>query len=125
MTFVKNFFVSSDPVSVGWSFGEKDIRPLIDDVESAMLDDVNGCVLVLLRNGEKFAKELRIFFPSGDEAARFKPPIGFDFFSYLTRYPNKGLAVVCSADSPVDGWRDWHFLYDIKSGRLEKYAPAY
>lgn len=125
MTSVKNLLVSGDPVSVEWSFGEKAIRLPIDGVESAMFDDVNGCIFVLLRNGGQFAKELRIFFPSGDEAARFKPPIGFNFFSYLTRYSDKGLAVVCSADFPVQGWRDWHFLYDIKGGQLEKYAPAY
>jgi len=110
---------------IGWNFEGKAIRILADDIEDAQFDDVNNVIFVLLRCGQTHPTELRILLPSGDQVERLSPPNGFKFFSYLTRYPEKGVAAIYSADDPVDGWRDWHFFYDKKSRSLTKCAPAY
>lgn len=51
-------------------------------------------------------------------------PAGYSF-SYLTQHPDLGTAVVCGAESEVEGWFDWHFSIDEESGALHRYCPAY
>jgi hypothetical protein len=46
-------------------------------------------------------------------------------FSYLTRHPEIGIAVVCGRNEKVDGWYNWYFAIDVKIGKLTSHCPAY
>jgi hypothetical protein len=107
-----------------WSHDGEQIRVSGSGLEQAQLDAFNDRVFAL-EESPTLPGRLHVFAATGKEIAVLNPPDGFQFY-YLTPYPKLGMAVVCVAPEPVEGFRDWHFGFDPKKkGKLFRHAPAY
>lgn len=109
--------------SVRWKNRNEQIEVSNIGVFQADADQDKELVFLLVRKScdDVF---LKILSASGDCLAVLSPPIGFDF-SYLSRHPDIGVAVVAGANQRVEGWFDWHFGYDEARKALFRHCPAY
>jgi len=44
---------------------------------------------------------------------------------YAFAYADGAATIVCSGEAPVDGFWDWRFSVDPRTGALERLGPAY
>jgi hypothetical protein len=109
-----------------WFFDGQRVRPTGYDFGAAFVDSVYDRVFALENSFPKrrhVYSRLHVYSAEGKEIAVLGPPDEFQFY-YLTSYSTVGVAVVCVAREPVDGWQDWHFGFDPKTKTLFRIAPA-
>jgi len=108
---------------VSWSLGDKQISIEINDLKDAHLYAKGKTVLALAGEGN-YPSTLLGYNVDGTKKFEVAAPEGF-IFSYLTEHPEFGIAVVCGGNEKIDGWYDWHFAIDVKTGKLTRHCPAY
>jgi len=123
MTSVSEFLVEKNEGLIRWNLRKTPISIALRNIDQAMLDKINNTVFVLTGVNE-LPTYLHIYSSDGVEIMRTMAPVGFQFY-YLSEYPKQGVSIVCVADNPVDGWRDWHFGFDFQKKELFRINPAY
>lgn len=118
---VEKFAVDKNIVS--WKLGDNQVSIEIDNLEGAYLYLEGKTVLALTGEGNSPPKLIG-YSIYGTRKFEVAAPGGFAF-SYITRHPEVGVAVVCGGNEKVDGWYDWHFAIDVKTGKLTRHYPAY
>jgi hypothetical protein len=106
-----------------WCYDDNIISVKENDVQNAMVYKKYRMVIVLVGQ-DKNPSKMKGFLSNGVLKFEHSPPEGF-MFSFLTEHPDIGLAVVCGATNKVNGWYDWHFSINPKTGDMKRYCPAY
>jgi len=106
---------------VSWLRKEQEKTISVSNVHQAMATD-EQIVIVLSGKGD-FPSVLSGYTPDGEQLFHVPPPKGY-VFSYLTRHPAVGVAVVCGGDERKDGWYDWHFEISSHDGSLTRHCPS-
>jgi len=120
MKKISDLEVYGDKLS--WKFSGDKVNVLQGEVAQALEDNQRNLVFALV--GKSNDSFLNVFSASGERLTVVQPPSGFSF-SYLTKHPEVGVAVVAGADEKVQGWFDWHFGYDESDKVVFRYCPAY
>jgi hypothetical protein len=77
------------------------------------IDPATGATLILAADGLTVLRS--------DGRRGFVPaPEGFSLSHF-----GEGTIAVGRGETPVDGWRDWHFAPDVEAGLLRRLGPAY
>jgi hypothetical protein len=108
---------------VSWSFSNKPVSIKINHLKDACLYAKGKTVLALAGEGN-YPSTLLGYNVDGTPKFEVTAPAGY-IFSYITEHPEVGVAVVCGGNEKVDGWYDWHFAIDTKTGKLTRHCPAY
>jgi len=120
---VTNLSISDDKKQINWDSGGNGITIICDRVHQAQLDEQQNLVIALLGINDT-PSEMVIYNSNGSTNKTLSGPKDF-YFSYLTKHPEIGTAVVCSTDSPIDDWYDWYFSIDFRRGALFRQGPSY
>lgn len=106
-----------------WKDGAIEIEVSSAGASQLLADSKKGLIFILINMNET-NKFLNIYSISGELLASLSPPSDFSF-SYLTKHPDVGIAVVAGAKEKIDGWYDWHFGFDDLKKKLFRHCPAY
>jgi len=109
--------------TISWYLDKKPIKIVCENLDSAKLFSKFKIVIALVGSGN-YPSNLIGFSVEGNTKFEIKAPEGF-VFSYLTEHPTAGIAVVCGGNEKTDGWYDWYYAVDPKTGKLTKHCPAY
>lgn len=119
---MKFFFRNNE--CIGWDYKNNKIILNVKNIQQIKLYEKKEIALLLVGEKINIAEKLYVYSFSGEERFNLFPPQGFSF-SYLTNHPEVEIAIVCSSENSIEGWYDWHFSLDIKTGNLKRYCPAY
>lgn len=123
VTSINSLVVEKSDGLIKWRLGMEPISISLKDIDQAILNKVSNIVLVLTGpNG--LPDHLHVYSGDGVEVVKTVAPVGFQFY-YLSEYTGLGASIVCVAETPIDGWRDWYFGFDLKSKKLFRHGPAY
>lgn len=123
VTCINSLLVEKSEGLVEWRLGMEPISISLKDIDQAILNKASNIVLVLT-GPSRLPDHLHVYSGGGLEIVKVIPPAGFRFY-YLSEYAELGASIVCLTETPIDGWRDWHFGFDLKSKTLFRYGPAY
>lgn len=106
-----------------WYFGDESVQVSYPNVEQAIANKKQGYILVLLE-GENLPEKLIVLDGTGKEIENIMSIDGFNLY-YLSIHPKTEVSIVCVSDSPVDGFTDWHFGYNLKEHKFVRLNRAY
>lgn len=112
---------------IHWTINGKIILAKRSKYTQALADESKNLVFALANNGKENEEDinlLHVFAENGTLIASLGPPNGYNF-SYLTKHPEVGVAVVAGTNEKIDGWYDWHFGFDLTKKSLFRHCPAY
>lgn len=109
--------------TISWYLDGKQIVIKCENLHDARLFLREETILALAGEGD-FPSILLGFSIDGSKKFEVPPPEGF-LFSYFTQHTTTNIAVVCIAKTYKEGWSDWYYSIDIKSGNMIKLNPAY
>lgn len=115
--------IDKDKSLVTWKYNGKEYKQRLENLDQAMISEKLDCIFVL-SSACPLPDELHILSFYGDEIAKLSPPKGSKFY-YLTTDSNSGVFIVCTFDSKVNGWHDWHYSYNKDTKELVMESPAY
>ncbi len=108
---------------VCWYFGDKNIKVSYPNIEQAIANVRQGYILVLLK-GDNLPEQLIVLDGRGKEIENITSIDDFNLY-YLSKHPKATVSIVCVSDSPVDGFTDWHFGYNLKEHKFTRLNRAY
>lgn len=120
---IANLHIEKINGKILWRDNDTEVEVPLVDIDSACEFPNNDLVVALVGTND-FPISLIGFNADGTERFRVYAPKGF-IFSYLSTHPKVSMTVVCLANTPIDGWSDWHFAINPKNGALTRHCPAY
>lgn len=119
----KDLFIREDNCKLSWEYKGRLVTIECKCIISFQFYKKAKIILVLNDLGGN--ESIKLFGYEFDGNLKFKttPPKGFTF-SYLTEHPEIEVAVVGSSSEKIEGWYDWHFSINGKTGELKRWCPA-
>jgi len=117
-----SFKVLKDQGLIVWNISGAEISIFCQNINQAIISSDKNTIFVLTGE-ETYPNILEGYNLKGNKIFKTYAPENFTFY-YLSDQGEKGTSVVCIGENLINGWQDWRFLINEKTGGLKRYCPA-